>query len=343
MTHALSNHVLAYLDGRHAQLLKFWLSGGHAPQGATVQDHCDVIYSLKLIGKDGEISDAAIAAFLTLLDGYRLAGWTTDGATNGLNVHNSAYVLACLNVLPGSKTARYERLLEHRSAAPDTLFDAATGMPRYPSKWGHHSWRVSHWLGGIPSILLSLERSGARKAEPFLGTSARVRAAVDQLINPRTGLLKAYRSELAQKAFRLAYGLRHDPVLGDIGGIVHVLWYDHATGRPYIANAALLKTARELFYARQPFMEKYPYCLDFDVVQAVRTAAQQQGESLNAEDRDRARKMLVDIAAYLTEPGPEYSLHKLPGALAAYHECELIAGSGRPTQSCDIIKEAYWL
>src|SRR5690606_28334795 len=131
--------------------------------------------------------------FLTLLDGYQLSGWTIDGATNSLNVHNTAYVLACLNVLPGSKTARYERLLERRTAAPDELFDAATWMPRYPAKWGHHSWRVSHWLGGTPSILLSLERSGAREAQPFLGTSSRVRAAVDRIIDCRTGLLKAYR------------------------------------------------------------------------------------------------------------------------------------------------------
>src|SRR5690606_13760047 len=295
MTHALSNHVLAYLDGRHAQLLKFWLSGGEGPEGATVQDHCDVIYSLKLIGKEGEISDAAIAAFLTLLDGYQIAGWTIDGATNRLSVHNTAYVLACLNVLPDSKTARYERLLERRSAAPDMLFDAATGMPRYPSKWGHHSWRVSHWLGGIPSILLSLERSGTRKAEPFLGTSARVRAAVDELIDPRTGLLKAYRSELVQKAFRLAYGLRHDPVLGDIGGVVHVLWYDHVTERPYIAGDAVLKVSSDLFHAHRPFMEGRPYCLDFDVVQAVRTATQQRGKAFTEQDRSRASEMIRDL------------------------------------------------
>src|SRR5690606_15569992 len=130
-----------YLDAHHPRLLEFWLTGEGLPEAAPIQDHCDVIYSLILTGKGNEISHSAISSFLQVLDDYQIAGWTKESGSHTLSVHNTAYVFACLNILPGSRSAYYDRILDKREAAPDTLFDASSGMPRYPAKWSHHSWR----------------------------------------------------------------------------------------------------------------------------------------------------------------------------------------------------------
>src|SRR5690606_17742382 len=115
----------------------------------------------------------------------------------------------------------------------------------------------------------------------------------------------------------------------------------------YVAVDALLAQAQKLFRRHEPFMEKAPYCLDFDIVQIVRTGLEQTGAG-HAADTARALKMTADMEDFFNRPLPEgYALHKFPGALAAYHECALIAGldpSGQlGTPAIDIIGRAFWL
>ena len=178
--------------------------------------------------------------------------------------------------------------------------------------------------------------------------------AADRLIDERTGILKCYRSRLLQMAFRQVYRLRHDPLLGDIGGVVHVHWVNHAEDRGFKAGDQLFERAQDAMFARRPFMESVPYCLDFDVVQIVRTA---MPVDLPRDGRDalneRASAYADDIASFLDASlGADYALHKLPGALATIHECALIDTSislarlGLSTQGDrpkDIMKDTSWL
>jgi len=93
-------------------------------------------------------------------------------------------------------------------------------------------------------------------------------------------------------------------------------------------------------------MESAPYCLDFDVIQAFRTACEQTTGPSEVE-RERVDDLRRDVAAFFVNPPKDFTLHKIPGALATYHECDLLLGTevselsgGTPV---DIIKEANWL
>ena len=173
-----------------------------------------------------------------------------------------------------------------------------------------------------------------------------VLSSTDSLISERTGCLRAYRSELVQNLFRQAYRMRHDPDAGDVGGIVHLHWVNHAENRlPYRSAPALHARAWALMQ-RTPFIESVPYCLDFDVVQIVRTSV--PGTTLPVPVIRRAERYASDILQFMQgRLDPSYALHKLPGALATVHECALICGRqdafGLAPKPVDIIREAYWL
>jgi len=171
-------------------------------------------------------------------------------------------------------------------------------------------------------------------------------ACEKQVIDPRSGLLRPYRSAFFQRAFRSVYRLRHDPDLGDLGGVVHLLWIYHAIGRDYVAADSLFDAAVRQMH-RAPFIESMPYCLDFDIVQLVRTTLPRRPE-MASECAARAEQMHRDILSFLTSKIPEsYTLHKLPGALATLHECSLICDgnklSGLDLAEVDIIKKAFWI
>jgi hypothetical protein len=98
---------------------------------------------------------------------------------------------------------------------------------------------------------------------------------------------------------------------------------------------------------RSPFLEDMPYCLDFDIVQLVRTTPGVPGQG-NDPVVARALRFERDVSAFLQGEVPTgYTLHKLPGALAAMHECALIAGldmlPGADIRPVDIIKSAFWI
>lgn len=339
--------VRAHLDERHADLMAFWTGKSATMPVATVEAHCDVVYSLYLLGQVDEIAPQAVNGFVDFLSGLHLPGWKKRGEETTVSVHNCAYAFGALNIIADEPSDLYERVLAGRELDLSQLVDTSTNVPKFPPKWAHHNWRVSHWIGGVPSIIVSIARSGASQAKLFKSLVLPVRDATDTLVDKKTGLLRAYRSNLIQALFRVAYGVRHDPVLADVGGVSHLLWIDHVLDRRYVASEAIQAEAGALLHRHTPFMEGVPYCLDFDIVQALRTAANQNGGQ-QPQDQQRALTMIADIETFFSEGATDtYTLHKVPGALATYHECLLLAYPEGHVQAgvaaTDVIKRAYWL
>lgn len=342
----LKSDITSLLENRHAALLRFWTTG-HGMPDASVEAHCDMVYTLYMLGDIDRVPADAIDKFLVYLRGKNLPGWKPEGSDKTILVHNCAYAFGALNLLSDAPAPLYDAILAGRQPDLDAIVDVKTNHPKFPGKWAHHNWRVSHWIGGIPSLILSVARSGSKASGEYAKIIEAVRPATNDLLDHQTGLIRAYRSKFVQQIFRKLYAVRHDPVLGDVGGVAHILWVDHAMGRQYLAIDSLLKQSQKLFHNNSPFMEKVPYCLDFDIVQIVRTGLDQTGSDRSA-DAARSNKMMSDIENFFSGEIPEnYSLHKIPGALATYHECALIgereiAGQiGR--DATDIIARAYWL
>lgn len=343
----MKNDVLDYLTANHKDLLDFWLSKPNEVQ-ASVEAHCDIVYSLVFLGLSQDIPESSVARFTEILKDYSIPGWSSGPNSRTLSVHNAAYALGALNLLAAHPALLYDAVFGDRNPDLGQLIDPVTQLPRFPQKWAHHNWRVSHWIGGVPSILLSAGGSGYSKADIFKSALLPVRNAIDRIIAPSTGLLKAYRSTLIQFAFRKFYALRHDPDLGDLGGVCHVTWIDYVIERPYVGGKALLEGARKALRTHQPFMEAIPYCLDFDIVQLVRTASSQMNLPAEREDMNAALMLMKNIEAFFSaKPDKSYSLHKATGALATYHECALLAEQSECGQLAispvDIIKRANWL
>lgn len=342
----LRSNVIKYLNEEYNDVVQFWLDGCSMQRSRSIQDHCDFLYAVYLIGEQDHLKESSIDSFLDYISTIELIGWSQKRATGPrIGIHNTAYLFGALNLLPIDKGAAYERVLRDKTFSPSALFDSQY-VPIYPRRWSHHSWRVSHWLGGAPSILMSVERSASNYSNVTAGLASKVREATTPLINPHNGLIVAYKSKILQKTFRALYTLRHNALLADIGGIAHILWIDHAMSRRYTAVNEIYEQSSRLFSANRPFMEKVPYCLDFDVVQALRTSAEQLGGGTE-QDRKRALEMMTSIEAYFESPMSPYTLHKLPGALATYHECGLLLGMDRlpgvNSTPIDIIKVAHWL
>src|SRR5690606_38595553 len=112
-------------------------------------------YSMHLLGESASISATAVSQLCETVRGLELPGWhRKKEAKATLSVHNCAYLFGTLNVLRQRFEGLYPQVLEGRQFALEDLVKPEDYMPRFPQKWAHHSWRVSHWLGGIPSILL---------------------------------------------------------------------------------------------------------------------------------------------------------------------------------------------
>jgi hypothetical protein len=276
--------------------------------------------------------------------------WRGIGKGHGppLGVHKTAYALGALNLLESCGQPRQRDVLRESGWQKHKLFDRRTGGPHWPWYLAHHAWRIGHWIGGTPSIVMSLWRLApdlaAKNRLPSVGA---VLDRSDALIDKETGLFRTYRLPALQRLFRLLYSLRHHPDAGDLGGVAHLHWSNYAAGRlPYKAAPALFDRAWSLLQ-RRPFMEGMPYCLDFDVVQLARTAipdGDPRGEALRA----RARDYSDDIAGFFrSRLDGEYDLHKLPGGLAALHECALAAEldrvPGLAIAPVDIAREAHWI
>jgi hypothetical protein len=338
--------VLRYLERAAPIALSFWTAEDATAMPAPLAA-CDVLYALVLIGRTDLLVRDGGDRFASLLSGLRLAGGIGRGSGPDLNVHLSAYALGTLNLLDAVGRPAHDDVLQESGWQLGELVDPKTLKPQWPSYFSHHSWRVGHWIGGVPSIIKSLwslspdasRRNGLPSVDSVLEKS-------DELLDDDTGLLRAYRSDLSQKVFRFAYRFRHDPEIGDIGGVAHLHWVNYAAGRPY-KNAPELFARSWRLLRREPFVEGRPYCLDFDAVQLCRTSLPHSGQ-IRRDFEVRAHQYAEDICKFLDEDMDDsYPLHKLPGALATLHECALATGKtnvrGLQVEPIDIPKQAHWL
>lgn len=342
----LSDKVMRYLGSHAPAALSFWTEDGSAAK-PDILAACDALYCLKLIGRMALLAPDAGLRFTDLLSSYSLAGGIGKGMGPELNVHRTAYALGVLNLLADHGQPVQLYVLREGDWKKEALLDE-WHRPRWPWYFTHHAWRVGHWIGGIPAIVLSLWRLAPElAARNRLPPAADVLNSSDTLIDRNTGLFRAYRIALFQHAFRTLYRLRHDPDAGDIGGIAHLHWANYAAGRlPYKAAPALFDRTWSLL-RRRPFMEAVPYCLDFDIVQLARTSIPEgddRCEALKARLCDYADDI---IGFYDTRLNGDYSLHKLPGGLATLHECalavELAEVPGLEIAPVDIARQACWI
>jgi hypothetical protein len=342
----LHHNVLSYLRSHALDALEFWTVADTAAR-ADVLALCDVFYSLKLIGALAMLAPDAGPRFARLLGEYRLAGGIGRGQGNPLGVHRTAYALGVLNFLAAHGRPVQQDVLSDEGWRSCELLDHRH-RPRWPWYLAHHAWRVGHWIGGIPAIVLSLWRlAPAQAAHNRLPSPEAVLHSSDALIDRDTGLFRTYRVEAAQKAFRALYRMRHDPEMGALGGVAHLHWGNYAVGRlPYKGAPALFdRTWSQLQH--RPFMEDVPYCLDFDILHLARTAIPPDDHRARALET-RAHDFAGDICRFY-DGGLDrsYALHKLPGGLAALHECALIAGDetvqGLGIVPVDVAREANWI
>lgn len=343
---SLHNNVLLYLRRHAPEALGFWTVANFAAMPDALAA-CDVFYSLKLIGALDLLAPDAAVRFARLLGEYRLAGGIGHGHGEPLGVHKTAYALGVLNFLAAHGMPVQQDALREEGWRKSELLDHRQ-RPRWPWYFTHHAWRVGHWIGGIPAIVLSLWRlAPEQSAKNGLPSAQAVLNSSDALIDGDTGLFRAYRLEPVQRAFRALYRIRHDPDMGDLGGIAHLHWGNYAAGRlPYKAAPALFDRAWTLLQ-RRPFMESVPYCLDFDILHLARTAIPESDHRAPALEA-RVYDFADDIHDfYGRKLDGDYALHKLPGGLAALHECALIAGTeevpGLNIAPVDVAREACWI
>lgn len=339
--------INAYLDGHHQACLHL-VEQGLADEHVPLEAACDMVYALELTGQIARISPAGANAFLAHANRWIWAGQLNAapaGATS-INVHLSAYVLGAIRLLTNAGHQFAEPIFRPDAWRLSDLLDES-GLPRWPRAWSHHSWRVSHWVGGSASIVQSLWHLAPQECVARgVPAVAKVLQEADRLINPTTGLLKCYNSEIVQTIFKALYKIRHDPLAGEVGGIVHLHWVNYGAGRlPYKAASQLFDRAKVL-YKKSPFLETVPFCLDFDIVQIVRTSA--PSDKLDAAGEKRAQRFIDDIELFFsTKLDENYSLHKLPGALATQHEAAMILGvesfGSSKIKTTDIIKHAGWI
>jgi hypothetical protein len=345
MNQEIQKSTIDFLKNNHSAVFDFWTKGD-LTQFSTVspQDHADYIYTSRFIGTLGNIKKSAVQRFAEFLLSAPLSG--RKGYQERFIPHLSAYLLGALNILGNNGFSKDRTtVLSNININIEELIDLKTMLPLWPAKWSHHSWRVSHWIGGIPSIMLTMANHQPNSDINIEMVNQVLDACNTKIVKLKTGLLKAYKSELIQKAFRTLYRLRHDPEHGDIGGIVHLLWINHALNRPYVANDALLQIASNGLN-NVPFLESQPYCLDFDYIQLVRTILEQSPSLKNEHIIARAKQFSHDLNDFLSNiPMQGYTLHKLPGALATLHELAFLLQDNKNIEikPIDIIKEAYWL
>jgi glycosyltransferase involved in cell wall biosynthesis len=358
----LRERVPALLATRFPEVLADLGRHGNAPhdRGVPLEGAVDAVYALVLAGRADRLTADVADRLAARLAATRLAGALSGEPPDALeraNVHRTAYALGALALLKALGHDRFATVLRPDAFALDELVDPATGLPRYPARYAHHAWRVSHWIGGVPSILANLERHGEAAARLRVAGPCAPRAVLvaiaQSLVAPATGLLRTYRVPALQWGFRTLYRARHDPLLGELGGISHLLWVQHGLDAPIAGLEPLFAASRRALLAHPRFMEEAPYCLDFDILNNVRVT----GERLGGLAGDsalavRVRRLHADIRAFLAgEPPANYTLHKLPGALATLHEAALLvpdlasglADDFNLARPLDVPRAAQWL
>jgi hypothetical protein len=288
-------------------------------------------------------SEAAVLEYVKLVQSLPLFG-TTD-RRQSLLPHITAYILGSINLLALAGFDFRETIYASKKFRLEHCVNPKTHLPYWPLKWSHHTWRVSHWIGGIPSILLNVAKNSRYSEWDESYVRLILESCDEKLLDHKTGLLKAYQNDSLQFLFRYLYRIRHNPEHGDIGGLVHLHWINYVVGREYKAGKELLKRCLE-HLKPSTFLEKTPYCLDFDYLQLIRTILEQNPSERTLEISERMKQYEQSVFEFIREiPRTGYGLHKLPGALATWHEARLSHIHLIPIQyqPIDIIKCAYWL
>ena len=304
--------------------------------------HCDLIYSFFLVGKLKRINFEEAQQFCDLVAASPLFG--RKNASNRYTPHLSAYLLGGVKLL---SIEHSDLSLTPLTSVPfdlDSMIDHSSNLPYWPTAWSHHSWRVSHWVAGIPAMFLQLSSLGAhdnRLGEQLVANSNR--SLIDQ-----SGFLKCFKSSVLQASFRTLYQIKHNPRHGDVGGITHLHWLNHVLGNDYPQFSNVAKVVADEINKQGDYIEVIPYCLDFDYFFLARSGKKHINlDHLTAVEASISRRA-KHIANFLfTENLLEQKLHNLPGSLACLHEAALFNKLDRVEnlnmQPLDIINQAYWL
>ena len=348
MADTLHSAVLNWMIKNYSKSTTFWTEGKGEVKDIPWQDHADIIYTYRFLDLQDTLSPVAAEKYLNAVADATLYGRPIgdNDPKDAPNAHMTAYILGAAKLIENALDMSLpDRTFDGWKI--DQIIDPATKAPLYPKAWAHHIWRVSHWIGGGPSILFNLARWGkVDGVDPALVDKV-LAAAEAHLLDPKSDLLRPYKSKLVQMLFRKAYKIKHDPEIADIGGVVHLLWVYHASERPYRNAKPLFDKSWLHMHEETPFMESVPYCLDFDIVQLVRTA-HPEGTPFPQDVAQRSQKYIQDTMDFLAAlPDEGYSLHKIPGALATMHEAAFMTSDdkvpGLDVARVDIIKEAGWL
>lgn len=328
-----------------AEVSNFWLKGDDFDFNEfSLLNLNDYVYVAVLLGRPEMISLEAVDRYIEFSKEAPYYG--RSKVKNKYLPHTTAYCFGTLHLLETYRENAINQVLSSVEFDYRNCWQSGSNLPYWPVLWSHHTWRVSHWIGGIPAILLTIARCKNDSIVDELFLNRVLSACDDELLDDRTGLLKVYKSSLLQKIFRQLYKLRHDPEVGDVGGLVHLHWVNYNLERELKAPKNLIdKCLHDM--RKRPFVESAPYCLDFDYLNLLRIAVAQTNYRKN-EAQERIVVYAQDVLDFFSRPLPEkYGFHKLPGALAVLHEAALITESdkvvGLGIPPVDIINKAYWL
>ena len=342
----ITEPCIQFMSEKYPKYLRYWtLESKEALCKDNLISYCDVLYSLFLLNWPVEVQKSKIVDFIETTSTLKLYGTKLEqGEHFDCSCHLSAYLLGTVQILR-KEFPNFTSNIELKLVWDFQEIIDENYIPKFPAKFTHHSWRVSHWLGGVPSIILNVYReTNDVKYKELLD---KVLSNIESKAINDQGLIKVHKSDFLHKVFRTLYQIKHSPKIGDIGGIVHILWIYHYLGKQYKSNDKLLGYALSLIDLNKRFIEDVPYCLDFDFIQLIRTASDEQ--QMSEKELEVFTHFKLEIEKYFQNElilASDFTLHKLPGALATLVESEIALHAIRNEEAkgySDIIKTAAWL
>ncbi|MCH8049073.1 hypothetical protein IIC44_03180 [Patescibacteria group bacterium] len=127
----------------------------------------DYVYSAFLLGKEDLISPEAVEKYIAYSSSAPYYGCKKK--SHQLLPHTTAYSFGTLNILDAMGYKATEKVFSSMEFDTSKIIRPKSGLPHWPAKWAHHTWRVSHWIGGGPAILLNILRNAGIciRVKPF--------------------------------------------------------------------------------------------------------------------------------------------------------------------------------